>query len=278
MEEQDSVKNILTIDVEDWYQGLDIPESCWSSYEKRLSIGLGFILDLLAEQRAHATFFVLGLAAREHPAWIRHIAEAGHELGTHGWSHTPIYRQSPPQFRRELSRALCTLQDVSGHRVAGHRAAFFSITGQSLWALDELAAMGLGYDSSIFPAHNYRYGLPGANRFPYQLPTHALWELPVSTLAIGCLRLPFGGGFYARFWPYPMLRWAIASLNARGQPAILYFHPWEFDPGQPRLRAESHWLARATHYYGLGSTPKTLRALLGDFEWTTVRGFLDGRP
>lgn len=268
------MRNLLTFDVEDWYQALDIPSVRWASFERRLSVGLEFILDTLAAWRVRATFFVLGMTAREHPDWVRRIAEAGHELGTHGWSHTPIYRQSPEQFRCELRRSLQTLQDLTGQPIGGHRAAMFSITARSVWALAELAAAGLRYDSSIFPIHNYRYGMPQAQRFPHRISACGLWELPISTAQLARLNLPFGGGFYMRFWPYPFVRWAIRSLNRQGQPAVVYFHPWEFDAQQPRLRDDSHWLARATHYHRLASTRAALHTLLADFEWTTVQDYL----
>ncbi|MCA1554408.1 MAG: polysaccharide deacetylase family protein, partial [Chloroflexi bacterium] len=261
------MRNILTFDVEDWYQGLDVARTRWSRFERRLTVGLEFILDALAACEVRATFFVLGVTAYEHPEWVRRIADEGHEVATHGWSHTPIYRQTPCEFRDELRRSLDVLQSITGERVRGHRAAFFSITTRSLWALDELAAQGLRYDASIYPVHNYRYGMPRAHRFPYRL-SQPLWELPISTWRVGRVNVPMGGGFYLRFWHYRLVQWAIKRLNAQGQPAVMYFHPWEFDAAQPRLRGEARWLARATHYYRLGSTRETLRRLLHDFEWT----------
>ncbi len=280
------VRNVLTFDVEDWYQGLDIAPARWAAFERRLSVGLEFVLNTLDEFGVRATFFVLGIAAREHPVWVRRIADAGHEIATHGWSHTPIYRQSREAFRRELCCSLDTLQQLTGQRVHGHRAAFFSITAQSQWALAELAQAGLCYDSSIFPVRNYRYGIPAAERFPHRvrIPTPTLhrftgegtvWELPISTARIAGVNVPFGGGFYLRFWHYAFVRLAIRQLNVAGKAAVIYFHPWEFDAQQPRLARESHWLARATHYHRLDGTRATLRRLLSDFCWTTARGYLE---
>jgi polysaccharide deacetylase family protein (PEP-CTERM system associated) len=268
------MRNILTFDVEDWYHGFDLPSSRWDHLSDRLSIGLDFILETLASHATHATFFVLGQVAHTHPAWVRRPADAGHELGTHGWSHTPVYRQTPAQFRDELLRSVGALQDTSGRAVEGHRAAFFSITRHSLWALEELAVAGIQFDSSIFPVHNYRYGLPLARRFPHRWDTLPLWEFPISTLSLARLNIPFSGGFYARLWPYAWLRWGIQRLNQRGQPAIVYFHPWEFDVHQPRLRRETAWLARATHYHRLACAPGILQALLRDFRWTTMGDYL----
>src|SRR5438874_22844 len=122
------MRNVLTFDVEDWYQGLDMAHAHWTGFERRLSVGLEFILERLSGAGVRATFFVLGMTAREQPQWVQRIAEQGHEIGTHGWSHTPIYRQSRQQFRAELCRSLALLQDLTGRQVCGHRAAFFSIT------------------------------------------------------------------------------------------------------------------------------------------------------
>ena len=239
-----------------------------------MSIGLEYIVETLARHSTHATFFVLGRVAQEHPDWVRRLAAAGHEIGTHGWNHTPLYRLTPAQFRGELRRSLEALQELTGHAVRGHRAPFFSITTDTLWALEELMGIGLRYDSSIFPVHNYRYGIPDAYRFPHRLPTLPLWEFPLSTVSFGRLNVPFCGGFYARFWPYAWVRWAIRRLNDLGQPAIMYFHPWEFDAQHPRLKGELPRLARATHYYRLTSPPRILNALLTDFHWTTMEHFL----
>lgn len=266
--------NILTFDVEDWYQGFDLPPAQWPAYEDRLHIGLDRILALLAEHEVRATFFLLGCIAAARPALVRRLAEAGHELGTHGWDHTPLYRQTPAQFQRDLNRSLHAIQEAGGTLVRGHRAPFFSVTRQTLWSLQAVAAAGLRYDSSIFPVHNYRYGLPGARRFPHRWPELPLWEFPLSTVAFAAFNIPFSGGFYARFWPYAWQRAAIRHLNRAGQPAILYFHPWEFDPGQPRLRTGAPWLARRTHYHRLHRPPALLRAFLADFTWTSMGDYL----
>ncbi len=259
------IKNILTFDVEDWFHGFEIPMAKWPHYENRLTVGLNRILELLGE--THATFFVLGKLAEEYPEIVQLLSH--HEIGTHGWSHTPVYRQTPARFRRELCHSIEVLRELSGKAILGHRAAFFSITQASLWALEILEEAGIRYDSSIFPVKNYRYGIPQAHRFPHQI--GALWEFPPSTLVLGRVNVPFSGGFYARFWPYPLLKHAIQHLNKQGQPAIVYFHPWEFDRHHPRIRHESHWLAKTTHYHGLHRSESVLKALLHDFEWQPMR-------
>lgn len=269
--------NILTFDVEDWYQSLDIPIATWSSYQNRLAIGLDDILNTLATYKTHATFFVLGWTAAQNPDLIRRIAASGHEIASHGWSHTPIYRQLPAVFREELRLSIDTLQQITGQPIKGHRAAFFSITRDSLWAIQELEAAGIAYDSSIFPVYNYRYGIPDAPRFPYQLPQSKIWEIPLSTLRLGTINIPFSGGFYARFWAYSLLKYGIKRLNKQYQPAIFYFHPWEFDPPQPRLSQISYRTARFTHYHRLHRTGHILERLLQDFRWITVRDYLSNR-
>jgi polysaccharide deacetylase family protein (PEP-CTERM system associated) len=265
--------NILTFDVEDWYQGMELPITHWASLEQRLAVGLEFISELLAECKIRATFFVLGVVAHEHPKWVRRLTQAGHEIGTHGWNHTPLYRQTSLQFRAELRCSIELLQDLTGRPVWGHRAAFFSLTPRTVWAIEELATAQVKYDSSLFPVLNYRYGWPGAPRWPHRWLANDIWEFPLSTLSLGKFNVPFSGGCYARFWPYPILRWAIRMINRYGQPAIVYFHPWEFDITQPRLGSPVPWLARATHYYKLDRTSSILRALLFDFEWTTMGSY-----
>ena len=260
------MSNLLSFDVEDWFHGLDIAPARWDEFAPRLTVGMEVILDLLARHGTHATFFVLGVVAQENPALVRQIVDAGHEVATHGWDHTPLYCQSPEDFRADLHAALVALRGVTGAPVLGHRAAFFSLTAATLWAPAILAEAGIAYDSSIFPVHNYRYGVPAAPRFPYRL-LPSLVEYPISTLRLGGLNVPFSGGFYARFWPYAFLRWGVRMLNRQGQPAIVYFHPWEFDPAHPHLRGEAAWLARRTHYHGLARSRGVLAALLRDFTW-----------
>ena len=260
------MRNILTFDVEDWYQGLDIAPARWGEFTPRLTVGLEFILNLLAQHGTHATFFVLGVAAQENPTLVRQLVSAGHEIATHGWNHTPVYRQTPEQFRTDLCAALAALRGATDASIKGHRAAFFSLTVATPWAPAVLAEEGITYDSSIFPVHNYRYGVPAAPRFPYWL-LPSLVEFPISTLQFGGLNVPFSGGFYARFWPYALLRWGIRTLNRQGQPVIVYFHPWEFDPAHPRPRDEPAWPAQRTHYHRLARTRGILAALLRDFTW-----------
>src|SRR5262245_22863905 len=161
--------NALTIDFEDWYQGLEIPMAAWRQYEDRVTVSGRRLLQIFAEADVKATFFVLGDIAERYPAIIKDIVAAGHEIGTHGYSHTLVYKQSRNEFRAELYRAIGILEDLTGNKIYGHRAPFFSITKKSLWALEVLAERGLEYDASIFPVINYRYGIPNAPRWPYRV-------------------------------------------------------------------------------------------------------------
>jgi len=264
--EERPIQNMLSFDVEDWFHGLAYQTGDWHHYEDRLAEGLAVVLEILAEFKTKATFFILGPLAQSHPYLIQRIAKAGHEIGTHGWSHKPLYQQTALAIKTELYQSLHCLADITGQSIRGHRAAFFSITTQNQWALSLLAEMGLSYDSSIFPIYNRRYGIPQAPRFPYRLPS-GLLELPISTLRLAGVNLPFSGGAYARLLPYRLIKWGIRRLNQQGQPAIVYFHPWEFDPHHPRLSGTVSPLYRFTHYYNLQSSANKLQALLKTFNF-----------
>jgi polysaccharide deacetylase family protein (PEP-CTERM system associated) len=244
------VLNALTIDFEDWYQGLEIPPDGWTGSEDRIERSGRCLLEVLAEAGKRATFFVLGPVAERHPALVREIRAAGHEVGTHGYSHSLIYRLSPDAFRDELQRSIRLLEDVTGEAVLGHRAPFFSITRASLWALDVLAECGIRYDSSIFPVVNYRYGIPDAPRWPYQVccGEKGLMEFPVSTYGFWGRNLLVAGGAYFRIYPYALTRWAFRSINWQGQPAVFYLHPWELDPEHPRIPLPRRPCGRRIHW------------------------------
>ncbi len=224
-----------------------------------------------------ATFFVLGAVAEKHPGLVGEIAAAGHEVGTHGYSHTLIYRLSRDAFREELRRSIGLVEDVTGTAVLGHRAPFFSITKESLWALDILAECGIRYDSSIFPVVNYRYGIPDAPRWPYEIPLRdtTLLEFPVTTYRLLGRNVPVAGGAYFRIYPYLLTRHAFRSINRQGRPAVFYLHPWEIDPEHPRIPLPRR--IALTHYFNLGSTQRRLRRLLADFTFAPMREVLGVR-
>jgi polysaccharide deacetylase family protein (PEP-CTERM system associated) len=266
--------NALTVDFEDWYQGLEIPYTRWAGYEDRLPASGRRLLALFAECNVHATFFILGAVAERHPELVREIASAGHEIATHGWSHTLVYEMTPETFRDELVRSIRLLETLTGQRIVGHRAPFFSITRRSLWALDILGEEGLHYDSSIFPVLNYRYGIEDAPRWPHPVRegVDGLIEFPISTWRVLGRNLPVAGGAYFRMFPYALTRTALRSINREGRPVVFYIHPWEVDPEHPRIPLPRR--IAATHYFNLKSTEGRLRRLLGDFRFAPMKEVL----
>src|SRR6266511_605870 len=275
--------NALTIDVEDYYH-VSAFESIirfedWDGYESRVERNTSRLLDLLDAYRTKATFFVLGWVAERHPRLVRTIQMRGHEVASHGYAHRCIYTQRPEEFRRETRRAIRTLEDATGQRIFGYRAASYSITDASLWALEILQEEGFPYDSSIFPIHHDRYGIPGYQRFCHVVNGHAgngLLEFPISTVRLAGSNIPVAGGGYLRLFPYTLIRWGIRRINAReDQPALVYLHPWEIDPGQPRIQASA--LSRFRHYVNLEKTEQRLVRLLQDFTFGTVLAVLKER-
>jgi polysaccharide deacetylase family protein (PEP-CTERM system associated) len=265
-----AVTNALTIDFEDWYQGLEIPHTEWGGFQDRIGFAGRRVLEILGEAKARATFFVLGYVAEQHPELVREIAAAGHEIGTHGFSHTLIYRQSPQTFRGEMERAIGFLEDLTGKKVIGHRAPFFSITKDSLWALDILGELGIRYDSSIFPVLNYRYGIADAPRFPYDIQrgNFTLKEFPISTLQLAKVTIPISGGAYFRIYPYELTKLALRAVNRSGKPVTFYIHPWELDAEHPRIDLPRR--IALTHYFNLRATEGRLRRLLRDFRFAPM--------
>lgn len=267
--------NALTIDFEDWFQGIEIPHTQWGGFESRIERSGARLLALLERAGVKGTFFVLGWVAERYPRLVRDIAAAGHEIGTHGWSHTLVYRMDRASFRAELVRSLELLGELSGAPVLGHRAPYFSITQASLWALDVLAECGVRYDSSVFPVLNYRYGIEDAPRWPYRVPTPAgeLVEFPISTVRLFGRNLPIAGGAYFRIYPYVVTRAAFRALHREGHPAVFYLHPWEVDPQHPRIPLPRR--IAATHYVNLGATERRLERLLREFQFAPMREVLD---
>lgn len=270
------VTNALSFDVEEHFQvhafEHNIARASWDHQSSRVAPATRRILRALRDHRTTATFFVLGWVADRHPWLVEEIAADGHEVATHGYAHELVYRQTPDEFARDLDASLRAIERALGeHVVRGYRAPGFSITTQSLWALDELARQGLTYDSSIFPlsAHD-RYGIPGARRFAHRL-ANGLLEVPASTVRIAGLNVPVAGGGYFRLYPTSVTARAIHHLNRHGHPAVVYLHPWEFDPEQSRVEGASR-LSRFRHYTNLDKTEVRLRELLERFHFSSVAG------
>jgi polysaccharide deacetylase family protein (PEP-CTERM system associated) len=274
---KNAVVNAMTIDVEDYFHvaafSKHINPNNWHEFTPRVEDNTHRLLDLFDEQQVHATFFVLGWVAERFPALVRTIATRGHEVACHGYSHQMIYRQAPSEFREETVRAKRYIEDQVQCPVLGYRAATYSITRDSLWAIDVLVELGFLYDSSIFPIHHDLYGIVESPRWPYRLAAAnggSIVEFPLSTVSILGYRLPIAGGGYFRLYPYQVTRSALAHINLReGRPFIFYLHPWEIDPAQPRIKAGL--LSQFRHYTNLHRCEERLRQLLKDFQFAPAR-------
>lgn len=262
----------MTVDVEDYFQvaafARQIAKEDWSGFDCRVERNLDVILNMFAEQQVKATFFTLGWIAERYPNSIRRIVQEGHELASHGYEHVKVDTQSPENFRSDIRRTKIILEDLSGQPVRGYRAASFSINERSAWAFDILAEEGHSYSSSVYPIRHDHYGMPSASRFAYR-PTanHDLIEVPISTVTLFKRNIPSGGGGYFRLLPYGFSRWALRRILLKEQkPVIFYFHPWEIDPQQPRVKGISR-RSRFRHYVNLSTMERRLRAVLRDFRW-----------
>ena len=266
------VVNGLSVDVEDWFQvgafENVIERADWDGIATRVESNVDAILDLFAEAGAKATFFTLGWVAERHPALMRRIADAGHEIASHGYDHARVFTFDRTQFASDIRKARKILEDTSGQKVIGYRAPSFSIDARTPWAFEELAEQGYTYSSSVAPVAHDHYGWPEAPRFAFRpLAGSDLLELPVTTAMLGGRRVAAGGGGFFRVLPYSFSRWAIRQVNEQEQrPAIFYFHPWEIDPDQPRV-PNAPIRSKLRHYTGLEQMAGKLRRLVADFNW-----------
>ena len=261
--------NALTIDLEDWYQGLTSTGrrfDQWPAYEDRVVANTMRLLEILSRRGVRATFFVLGYVAEKFPELVWQVAQAGHEIGLHSYAHQLVYRMTPEQFRVDVERGRMSVQSACGKQVVAYRAPMFSINKSSLWALELLNELGFHYDSSVFPTRNPLYGFPEAPRTPYfPFMDSPFVEFPLATVRFLGLNLPIAGGFYLRLLPYPLIRWGLEKINREGNPAVIYLHPWDLDPDQPRPNPTIR--ESFTHYYNLGRAKDKLFTLLGDFQF-----------
>ena len=269
------VRNALTVDVEDYFQvsafANSIDRNDWGNHNLRVEKNTHKLLDLFDENQITATFFVLGWVAERTKKLVLEIADRGHEIACHGYSHQLVYNQTPKEFQQETVKAKEILEDIIQQQVRGYRAASYSITEKSQWALDILADCGFVYDSSIFPVRHDRYGMPDTPEHPYQLTTPAgnsIIEFPLSTAKIFNYRLPVAGGGYFRLYPYWLSKMGLQQINRQQRPFIFYLHPWEIDPEQPKISAS--WFSRFRHYNNLDKCESRLRQLMTDFEFGTT--------
>lgn len=267
--------NALSVDIEDWFQvgafETVIARDDWDGLAQRVERNSDAVLALFDRANVKGTFFTLGWVAERYPALIRRIADAGHEIASHGWDHQRVFTMQPEEFRADLQKARTVLEDASGEKLSGYRAPSFSIDARTPWAHQILAEEGYTYSSSVAPVVHDHYGWPEAPRFAFApISDSALIELPVTTARLGGRTIAAGGGGFFRLLPYRFSHWAIGQVNGKeGRPAIFYFHPWEIDPVQPRV-ANAPLRSKVRHYSRLSVMEGKLEKLLGAFEWGRV--------
>lgn len=270
-----TLRNALSVDVEDWFQvgafEKVISRADWETLPRRVEQNTGRCLDLFAAARVKATFFTLGWVAARHPKLIRRIAEAGHEVASHGWDHRRVFTMSEAEFRLDLDQARAAIEDAAGRALTGYRAPSFSIDARTPWAHPVLAEAGYAYSSSVAPIRHDHYGWADSPRFAWRpVPGVSLIELPVTTAHAAGLRIAAGGGGFFRLLPYAFSSWAVGRVNrVERRPAIFYFHPWDIDPGQPRV-VNAPLRSKLRHYTNLAKMEGKLARLLGDHRWGRV--------
>lgn len=271
------VRHAMTVDVEDYYQVQALAEAVdrkdWDNWPSRVEANTDRLLQLFDEAGIKITFFILGCVAERHPELVKRIQAQGHEIASHGYSHRLIYTQTPEVFREETARSKQILEDLTQEPITGYRAASYSITTKSLWALDILAELGFTWDSSIFPTRHDNYGIPGSPEEPYRIITSSgaeLTEFPLTTAKVLGQAIPAAGGGYFRQYPYVLSRWLFQRASADGRkPQIFYLHPWEIDPDQPRVPNLS-WFSRFRHYTNLHRCMPRLERMVTDFPFGTM--------
>lgn len=254
------VRNVFTVDVEDWYHlKVDAPET-WDAHENRVDRSTRLVMELMAERGVRGTFFVLGYVADRNPDLVREISAAGHEVACHGYWHQYVYRQTAADFEQDLKRALGTLRDLTGQPITGFRASSFSVSRKTPWVWEALARNGIDYDSSTFPVLNLLYGGLRIRPEPHRLNGFDLVEIPVAPTPILGVNIPFSGGFYLRAHPAAFIDRAERRLNRQGRPVIYYVHPWEYDLDQPRMPLSPLWTF--FRYHRLGAMASVTARLL----------------
>lgn len=271
-----NIKNLLTFDLEEYFQVENFKKvirfTDWEARESRVDESTRRILCILEQYDVRATFFVLGWIAERLPGLVEKIHDAGHEIASHGYAHELITGQTPEIFRDDIKKSKKILEEIIGEPVNGYRAPSFSLTNKTVWALGILREEGFLYDSSVFPAIRDRGGMADAEPFPHRIGTSEFREVPVSVIRVPGQNLPFAGGGYFRLLPYGVVKWGIRRVNKSGSPAVLYLHPWELDPEQPRIHAR--FTNSFRHYVNLDKTENKLRQLLADFQFGTIGEFL----
>jgi polysaccharide deacetylase family protein (PEP-CTERM system associated) len=273
-----TTSHFFTVDVEEYFQVRALEAAVsrdeWISRPSRLVASINALLELLERHETHGTFFVLGWIAKHHPEVVLAVAAAGHEIASHGFWHERVTALDRDTFSEDVRTSKQALEDLIGSEVIGYRAPSFSIIPGWEWAFDVLIEKGYTYDSSLFPIRRRGYGYPHSPRIPHviQRPAGRLAEFPLATTSIFSYPVPAAGGGYLRQFPLAIIRRAFREASERGQPATFYIHPWEIDPGQPRLPVSA--LNRLRHYRGLGSTLERIDLILEEFSFTTIASYL----
>ncbi len=272
--------NALSFDVEDYYQVEAFKEFIrfeeWLKYPPRVVANTRKITGILDERNVKATFFILGWIAERFPDMVKQLADNGHEIATHGYAHRMVYKQSREAFEEDLIKSIEILENISGKKIIGYRAPTYSIVEETFWAFDILIRHNLLYDSSIFPIVHDRYGVPDGERFPHKIKREnggTIMEFPLSTLRFWKWNFPIAGGGYLRLFPYWFLKKSLQRINKQEKPGLIYLHPWELDPEQPKIPNIAP-ITRFRHYINLHSTATKLRSLIRDFEFAPIRDVL----
>ena len=266
--------NAMTVDVEDYFQVSAfegyVSRENWKNFAGRVEQNTDRILELFNTHQVQATFFTLGWVAEHYPDLVKRIVDAGHDLASHGWDHRRVTNLSRQEFATDLKMSKEKLEDVSGTQVNGYRAPSYSFTRENDWAHDVLLEQGYLYSSSIAPIKHDLSGSPDAPRCSHRYCSEKVLELPITTVRLFNKNYPCGGGGWFRLYPYPVSKWAIDRVNRTDQePAIFYFHPWEIDPGQPKID-QLDARTRFRHYQNLQHMEGKIVRLLGDYDWQTI--------
>ena len=279
---KEKIVNGFSIDVEDYFQVSNFSKfvsiDSWQNFPLRVESNVESILKILQQAQVKGTFFILGWVAEKLPKMVYDIHREGHEIACHGYQHELVYDLGPEKFREDIRKSKAILEEICGQKVIGYRAPSYTITKDSLWALSILQEEGFLYDSSIFPVHHPRYGIPDAPRHPYlySLNNTQMYEFPPATLEIGKFHLPVAGGGYFRLFPYDFTKWALNQINKEGYPFVFYLHPWEIDPKQPRFQ-QARFMHRFRHYINLSKTKGRLIKLLKDFCFVPMKEMLENK-
>jgi len=274
---QNTITHAMTVDVEDYFHvaafNKVISPDEWEKWPCRVEANTNKLLQLFADSNIKITFFILGWVAERYPELVKAIHAQGHEIASHGYSHQLIYKQDQNVFREEAAKSKRILEDLTQVQITGYRAASYSITRKSLWALDTLAELGFTWDSSIFPTRHDNYGIPGSPEEPYKIITSSgkiLTEFPLTTAKVFGQSVPAAGGGYFRQYPYALSRWLFErASNNQTKPQIFYLHPWEIDPDQPRVPNAS-WFSNFRHYTNLSRCLPRLERMIDDFQFGTI--------